>query len=246
MSVESWQIRHALLSAEGLLKAVQRIRFIVKNASQNGSEVDWHSAHKGLYEHMGIANNQMAPALDLATRSATGPIELGGVIAPTAFHVVQTLAEATCRQLRVEGGIVHAGEPGTEQVAEWVYVEDLIRLPGDLIRGNTSDPDALEPIDDTDERRLLALLQIEAARIEERISQPWSEPEWSRPVAQKDLRHKLNISQDTLRSRLLDGSVPASGKYRCRREKLTSRKIEVAIDDMPESLHDWLRKTPLI
>lgn len=66
--------------------------------------------------------------------------------------------------------------------------------------------------------------------------------EWSRLVKQLDLRNKLDISQDTLRDRLIDSTEPIEGKYRCRRSRPTDRKIMVAIADLPEHLHPWLRK----
>lgn len=67
-------------------------------------------------------------------------------------------------------------------------------------------------------------------------------PEWSKVVGQKELRTKLDISQSTLKDRLVDGEQPVTGKYRCRRPKPTARKIQVAVEDMPEHLHGWLRK----
>ena len=67
-------------------------------------------------------------------------------------------------------------------------------------------------------------------------------PEWSKVVSQKDLRTKLVMSQETLKDRLVDGEQPVTGKYRCRRPKPTARKIQVAVEDMPEHLHGWLRK----
>lgn len=65
--------------------------------------------------------------------------------------------------------------------------------------------------------------------------------EWSKPVTKKSLRTDLNISQNTLRDRLVNGAKPVAGKYRFRAPSSKSRKIEVALNDLPANLQAKLR-----
>jgi hypothetical protein len=61
---------------------------------------------------------------------------------------------------------------------------------------------------------------------------PLVRPQWTKPIAKKDLREALNISRNTLNARLTKGIEPVPGKIRYQAPE-RARKIQVAISDLP-------------
>jgi hypothetical protein len=66
--------------------------------------------------------------------------------------------------------------------------------------------------------------------------------EWSKPVAYRDLRTALNISQNTLKSRLVNGAEPVVGMIRYKGPK-NAKKIQVVVPDLPADLQARFRRT---
>ncbi len=66
--------------------------------------------------------------------------------------------------------------------------------------------------------------------------------EWSTPVGKIKLRSMLTISRNTLNSRLIEGSIPVTGKIRYQAPK-GARKIQVAVDDLPTDLQNRFRRS---
>lgn len=67
--------------------------------------------------------------------------------------------------------------------------------------------------------------------------------EWSKPIGYKDLRKALAISQNTLKSRLVDGRDPVEGKIRYIAPMPTARKIQVVVSDLPADLQTRFRRS---
>ncbi len=164
-----------------------------------------------------------------------------------AMEVLDRLpAEATCPRWEILAKCDKAREAASRLVDECRGIEK--------IQGGDSwfEPGEVVPWTDRDKQDITAarnaivgeLLPKQPSWLPEPNDDSGQEArEWSRLVTQKDLRTKLGISQDTLKERLTDGLMPVSGRYRCRKAKPTSRKIEVVVQDLPDSLHNWLRKT---
>jgi hypothetical protein len=64
---------------------------------------------------------------------------------------------------------------------------------------------------------------------------------WSRPIPKKELREALGISENTLKSRLTTSTAPMGGRIRYR-GKNNARKIECVVADLPEAIHEKLRR----
>ena len=66
--------------------------------------------------------------------------------------------------------------------------------------------------------------------------------EWSKLVPYKDLREALVLSQNALKSRLVDSTSPVKGKIRYQAPP-GARKIQVSVADLPKDLQVRFRKT---
>lgn len=67
--------------------------------------------------------------------------------------------------------------------------------------------------------------------------------EWSKPVAYADLRKALTLSQNTLKTRLVEGHDPVEGKIRYRTPTPKARKIQVVVSDLPTDLQPRFRRS---
>jgi len=65
--------------------------------------------------------------------------------------------------------------------------------------------------------------------------------EWSTILGQKEIRGILQVCQNTLKKRLIEGVQPVQGKIRFRRPTPTARKIQVVVGDLPGKVQSRFR-----